>query len=111
MSCGFTCWLKGLLSMALLFGAIGAMGAYWYFFWENRNMSPCAPVGNDGTVAEGVTVVQPYSEELLLRRTLSFGAAGALIGVGIGLAGVVPYARRLRSYERNERAANRGNAV
>ncbi|MFO8073007.1 MAG: hypothetical protein R6V85_14130 [Polyangia bacterium] len=103
MSCGFACWFKALFFMALLFGAIGAMGAYWYFFWQNRNMAPCAPVANDGSVMdEGAEVVQPYSDDLIFKRTMLFGAVGALIGIGIGTAVVGPHARRLRRFERDE---------
>jgi hypothetical protein len=102
MTCGFACWLKSLFLMALLFGVIGAMGAYWYFFWQNRNMVPCGPVGNDGSIAAGIEVVQPYSEALLLRRAVLFGAVGALLGIGIGTAVVGPYARRLRRYDQGE---------
>ena len=100
MSCGFSCWFKSLFVLAALFGGLGAMGAYWYFFWQNRDMAPCAPVNIDGTVAEGVEIVEPYSERLLLRRTATFGAVGVLLGVSLGLMIVGPRAARLRRYER-----------
>lgn len=100
MSCGFSCWFKSLFLLAALFGGLGAMGAYWYFFWQNREMAPCAPVGINGEVVEGVEIVEPYSERMLLRRTATFGAAGVLLGVSLGLVIVGPRSARLRRYER-----------
>jgi len=87
--------------MALLFSGLGAMVAYWYFFWQNREMIPCAPVQVDGTVVEGIEIVQPYSEDLLIRRMAIFGSAGALIGMSLALVLVIPRARRLRRYEKD----------
>jgi hypothetical protein len=80
--------------MALVFGALGAMGAYGYFFWENREMSPCAPVGIAG--AEHIEVAQPYSSELLIHRSLVFGGVAALIGIVVGIAVVAPRASRMK---------------
>jgi hypothetical protein len=94
MRCGFTCWFKSILLMAVLFGALGGMGSYWYFFWENRKMCPCAPAGLEN--AEGIAVAQPYSDELMLRRSLSFGGAGVLLGIAVGMAAIAPRANRLR---------------
>jgi hypothetical protein len=97
MVCGVTCWLKSLFLMALLFGALGGMSAYGYFFWENREMCPCAPAGLEG--AERLAVKQPYSAELMIRRSLSFGGIAALIGIGVAVFLTVPRARRLRDLE------------
>ena len=94
MVCGVTCWLKSVLLMALLCGALGGMGAWGYFFFENREMCPCAPAGLED--AEGLTVAQPYSDDLMMRRALSFGGVGALIGVVIAALMVAPRASRLK---------------
>ena len=94
MVCGFTCWFKSLLLMAVLFGSLGGMGAYGYFFWENREMCPCAPAGIEG--GDAIAVAQPYSDDLMAQRSLSFGGVGALLGILIGIAVVAPRASRLR---------------
>ena len=96
MVCGFTCWFKSLLLMALLFGALGGMTAWGYFFFENRKMCPCAPAGLKNAEALEATVAQPYSDDLMLRRSLSFGGVAALIGLVVGIAVVAPRASRLR---------------
>jgi hypothetical protein len=108
MSCDLKCWIKNLLTMALLFGALGGLGSYWWFFRVNRAMSPCAPVGVDGAVAAGVEIAEPYSEELLLGRSLALGGAGALLGMGLAVALVGPRSRRLKRFEEQERADRPG---
>jgi hypothetical protein len=100
MVCGLTCWLKSLLLMATLFGLLGGMSAYGYFFWENREMCPCAAAGLEG--AEGIAVKQPYSDELMIRRSLSFGGIAALFGIGVAVLVTAPRARRLRDIEPDE---------
>jgi hypothetical protein len=102
MGCDWKCWLRSLLLMALLFGALGGLGSYWWFFWVNRAMSPCAPVGVDGKVAAGVEIAEPYSEELLLGRSLALAGAGALLGLGLAVALVGPRSRRLKRFEEEE---------
>ena len=73
MVCGFTCWFKSLFLMAALFGALGGMTSWGYFFFENRAMCPCASAGMEN--AEAIVVAQPYSDELMLNRSLSFGGS------------------------------------
>jgi hypothetical protein len=102
MGCDWKCWIKNLLLMAFLFGALGGLGSYWWFFWVNREMSPCAPVGVDGKVAAGVEIAEPYSEELIRRRSLVFAGAGAALGMGLAVAFVGPRSRRLRRFEEEE---------
>jgi hypothetical protein len=102
MTCGFTCWAKSLFLMALLFGALGGMTSWGYFFFENREMCPCAPVGLENGDALSAAVAQPYSDELMVNRVLSFGGVGALIGIAIGIAVVAPRASRLKELEESE---------
>ena len=102
MSCDLRCWLKNLLTMALLFGALGGLGSYWWFFWVNREMSPCAPVGVDGKVADGVEIAEPYCEDTIQRRSLTFGGIGALLGMGLAAVAILPRSRRLRRFEQEE---------
>lgn len=95
---GLTYWIKSILLVSLAFGLVGGMTAWGYFFFENREMCPCAPAGmEDG---EGLTVAQPYSSDLLTRRSLTFGGAGALIGVVVGIAIAAPRARRFNAVSR-----------
>ncbi len=100
MVCGFTCWVKNLALMAVMFGLLGGMTSWGYFFFENREMCPCAPVGIENNEALQAAVVQPYSEEFMLRRSLSFGGIAALIGVLVGVAVVAPQASRLKKIEK-----------
>jgi hypothetical protein len=108
MGCDLKCWLKNLLTMALLFGALGGLGSYWWFFWVNREMSPCAPVGVDGRVAAGVEIAEPYCEDNLRRRSLAFGGIGALLGLGVAAIAIIPRSRRLKRFEEEERADRPG---
>lgn len=82
--------------MGALFGLLGGMTAWGYFFFENREMCPCAPVGIENNEALQAAVAQPYSDEFMLRRSLSFGGVAALIGVLVGIAVVAPRASRLK---------------
>ncbi|HUT79076.1 MAG TPA: hypothetical protein VM285_15365 [Polyangia bacterium] len=102
MGCDLKCWFRSLLLMAFLFGALGGLGSYWWFFWVNREMSPCAPVGVDGKVAAGVEIAEPYSEDLLRRRSLVFAGVAALLGMGLAAALVGPRSRRLRRFAAEE---------
>ena len=89
--------------MGLLFGALGGLGSYWWFFWVNREMCPCAPVGVDGQVATGVEIAEPYSADSLRLRSLSFAGVGAALGMGLAVAFIGPRSRRLKRFEEEER--------
>lgn len=102
MGCDLKCWLRSLLLLGFLFGALGGLGSYWWFFWVNREMSPCAPVGVDGKVAAGVEIAEPYSAEVIRRRSLAFAGAGAALGMGLAAALVGPRSRRLKRFEEEE---------
>jgi len=92
---GFLYWIKAIGLMALLGASLGGMGAYWYFFWENKEMCPCAPVGLAG--GDGLSVVQPYSDSLMYKRVGMAGTAGAAIGAALGLMLAGPQVRRFKS--------------
>jgi hypothetical protein len=83
--------LKLLLLSALLFGALGGMASYGYFFWKNKEMCPCATAGIEG--AEGIVVEEPYSHERIVRRATTFGLVSAGLGLLVGLAALGPRTR------------------
>lgn len=103
---GLTYWIKSLFVLVVLFGLLGGMSAYGYFFFENREMCPCAPAGIEG--AENLTVAQPYSDELMVRRSLSFGGVGALFGLAVGMFFLAPRASRLKAWTEDEPDADSG---
>ena len=72
----------------LLFGALGSLGSYGYFFWKNREMCPCAATGLDG--ADGIEVAEPYSQDRITRRAVTFGAASAGAGFLLALIALAP---------------------
>jgi hypothetical protein len=94
MNVGFLYWVKSLAILAVLGAALGGMGSYWYFFWENREMCPCAPAGLEG--GENIKVVQPYSDELMKKRVAAFSFAGAFSGISLALFLIAPRAKKLK---------------
>ena len=89
---GITDLLKPLLLATILFGALGGMASYGYFFWKNKEMCPCAAAGLEG--AEGIEVAEPYSQERIVTRAAQFGAASGALGLLIGLVALAPRMRR-----------------
>ena len=96
MTGGLSYWIKSLGLMAILGVSLGGMGSYWYFFWENREMCPCAPAGLEGGDDLNSAVVQPYSEVLMRNRVISFSFSGGLVGIVVGLFASVPRVRRFK---------------
>lgn len=93
---GLSYWIKTLGLMAMLGGSLGWMGSYWYFFWENRDMCPCAPAGIEGGDDLNSQVVQPYSDLIIRNRVISFSFSGGLLGIVVGLFASVPRVRRFK---------------
>ena len=90
-----------ILLSAALFGLLGGMGSYAWFFWKNREMCPCAPAGLDN--AEGITVVEPYSSETMTGRALYFGAVFAAVGALSGFLGAAQQRRLDALTDKSER--------
>ena len=89
---GITDLLKPLLLATILFGALGGMASYGYFFWKNKEMCPCAATGLEG--AAEIEVAEPYSQDRIAARAVRFGVASGTIGLVIGLIALAPRMRR-----------------
>ena len=89
---GITDLLKPLLLSAFLFGALGGMASYGYFFWKNKEMCPCAVTGLEG--ADDIEVAEPYSQDRIVKRAVQFGIGSGGIGLLIGLIALAPRLRR-----------------
>ncbi len=89
---GLTDLLKPLLLAVLLFGALGWIASYGYFFWKNKEMSPCAAAGLEG--AETLEVAEPYSRDRIVKRATIFGVAAGGLGLLVGLIALCPRLRR-----------------
>ncbi|MBN2340570.1 MAG: hypothetical protein JXX29_14430 [Deltaproteobacteria bacterium] len=81
---------------AILGGFIGGIGAYWYFFWKNREMCACAPQGIEGGENLEAAVAEPYSDVIMRNRVITYSVAGSLIGTSLGFLFLFPGAHRLQ---------------
>jgi len=84
-----------MLAAALLGATLGGLGAMGYFFWANREMCPCAPVGID-SVEQAVAV--PMTDGVQ-RGVWIASIVGAVVSVGFAALWVVPPALRMHRIE------------
>lgn len=88
--------LRPLLAAAILGATLGAIGSVGFFFWQNREMCPCAPVGLSG---EASTIAAPLTPAV--RRGVWYsGGAGAGVGVVAAVIFLVPSALRMHRLSR-----------
>jgi hypothetical protein len=83
---------KTVVAAALVGALGGGLGSMGWFFWANREVSPCATAGLDGATVEAAVPLTPEVDE---RIVLAAGLGAAVAAVAAALF-VVPPALRLR---------------
>ena len=83
------------LSVALVLGALlGGLGYVGFHFWENREMSPCAPVGL--VENPNAALAAPASPSTLRRGVALSALGGGVAGTLAAVVFILPTALRLR---------------
>ncbi|MBN2802520.1 MAG: hypothetical protein JXR91_05465 [Deltaproteobacteria bacterium] len=93
----FKYWTSSVLLTAILGASLGGMGSYWYFFWKNRDMCPCAPQGIEGGEGLEDAVAEPYSDVIMRKRVISFSLSGGMLGVAVSLLLITPKIRKFNN--------------
>jgi predicted anti-sigma-YlaC factor YlaD len=86
-------WTQSLVAAALLGATLGGMLSVGTFFWEHRDMSPCASVG---LLDDSLSDSTRRSVGLLPVTTWKWSAFGAAAATVLTLVSLGRAARRLR---------------
>ncbi len=101
MSKAYESFFRPLIGAVILGMVLGGLAYVGLFFWQNREMCPCAPVGLVDS-PESVIAAPASSEELhqgVVISSLGGGAAGALAAVVFVLPSVIRMNRLLNEEE------------
>ncbi len=98
METWLTTLIRPLVAAALLGATLSGLGSLGWFFWQNREVCPCAPVGLE---TSGLTVAVPLTPRVQ-QNILKATGYGAVIGIVFAAMWVVPPTLRLRRLLRDE---------
>jgi hypothetical protein len=91
--------VRPLLAALVLGATLGGLGSVGAFFWDNREMSPCAEAGLIESDSDCLTAA---ANDRRRRNIVVSTAAGAGLGLVVAIAWIIPPALRMRRFMRDE---------